>query len=131
MTKILWFSRHSMSNAQLEDLQKVFDECEITQINGTVPNVHVPFESVPSEIGETLHFQLLGQVKCLKELVSDFDEVCAVLPIGLLQQLLPFCKNGRILQAKNRRVLLDEGKVAFVHDGWEQITEISIVKSDL
>lgn len=131
MTKILWFSRHSMSNAQLEDLQRVFGECEITQINGTAPNVHVPFESTPAEPGETIQFQLLGTIKPLKELVAEFDEVCAVLPIGMLQQILPFCPSGRVIQAKNKRVLLEDGKVQFIHDGWEQITKVEIIKSDL
>lgn len=131
MTKILWFSRHSMTNAQLEDLQRVLGECEITQINGTAPNVHVPFESSPAEPGETIQFQLLGTMMPLKDLVKDFDEVCAVLPIGMLQQILPYCPSGRVIQAKNKRVLLEDGKVQFIHDGWEQITKVEIVKSDL
>ncbi len=131
VTKILWFSRHAMTAAQLTDLEDKFGTISITQISGTAPNVHVAFDSMPSEVGETIQFQLLGELKPLKELVQDFDEICAVLPIGLLQQLLPFCPSKRILQAKNKRELLPDGKVAFIHDGWEQITKVEIIKSDL
>ena len=132
MTKnILWFSRHVMDAEQKEALVKAFgSDIKITQINGTAPNVHVGFVSTQPEGTDESVEVVLGEVKPLKELVKDFDVVCAVLPINLLQQLLPFCPQG-ILQTVNKRLLLDEGKVAFKFDKWEIVREIVIVKEDL
>lgn len=133
MKKILWFSRHAMSAAQLSDLAMKFggDIC-ITQVNGTAANVHVPFTGAIPEAGETVaDFFLTGELPCLKELVATFDEVAAVLPIGLQQQILPFLPSKRLLVAKNKRIITEEGKVEFSHEKWEQITEIKIVVSDL
>lgn len=126
--KILWFSRHAMTQAQLDGLTEKIGQVEITQVSGSPVNVHVPFEANEPEIGETKATQILtGQQLALKDLVKGFDEVAVVLPIGLLQQLLPFASAKRLLQAKNKRVLLDEGKVQFVFDGWEAVKEIKIV----
>lgn len=132
MKKVLWVSRHAMTAGQLSDLERVLGPIQVAQVNGSPTNVHVPFEATVPETGETkADVLLLGEQKPLKELVNGFDEVAVVLPIGLLQQLLPFVGSGRLLQAKNRRVLLEAGKVAFVHDGWQAVTEVRIVTSDL
>lgn len=134
MKKILWFSRHAMSQSQLADLAMKFGYSEIciTQVNGTAANVHVPFTATMPETGETVaDFFLTGELPSLKELVADFDEVAAVLPIGLQQQILPFLPSKRLLVAKNKRIITEEGKVEFSHEKWEQITEIKIVVSDL
>ena len=132
MTKILWFSRHAMTVAQKQDLIAKFGKIEITQANGSPANVHVAFDCAAPEVGETAaDFVLDGAQAPLKDLVKCFDEFAAVLPIGLQQQVLPFCPSGRILAAKNARIVLPEGKVEFSHVKWEQITEIKIVVSDL
>lgn len=128
MTKILWFSRHSMSIDQYKGLVSKFGSIEVTQVNGSPSNVHVTFNASEPEKGETVADHILvGEVEPLKTLISNFDEVAVVLPIGLLQQLLPFSKSGRLLQSKNKRILLDEGKVLFAFDGWEAVTKIEIV----
>lgn len=132
MKKVLWFSRHRMSTAQLAVLKENLGEIEVTQINGTAPNVHVPFESAVPEAGETTaDIILTGEQPPLKELVKQFDEVAAVLPIGMIQQILPFLESGRLLQAKNKRILLDDGKVEFSFDGWQAVKEVEIVVEDL
>lgn len=132
MKRILWFSRHAMTLAQRADLITKFGEIEITQINGSPANVHVGFETTTPEVGETTADVILqGTQVPLKQLVSQFDEFAAVLPIGMQQQILPFCPSKRILAAKNARIILPEGKVEFSHVKWEQITEIKIVISDL
>ena len=131
MKKILWFSRHAMSFSQLQELKNKFGEIEITQVNGTAINVHVPFESTNPENGETeADILLTGELPALKNLVKCFDEVAAVLPIGMIQQILPFL-NGRLLQAKNKRILLENGKVEFQFDGWEAVKEVNIVVEKL
>ncbi|MBD3198007.1 MAG: hypothetical protein GF317_23355 [Candidatus Lokiarchaeota archaeon] len=121
-----------MTKEQHEALQKNLGDIEITQVNGTASNVHVPFESKFPEQSNGIEpdITLKGEQKPLKELVKEFDDVAAVLPIGLLQQLLPF-SSGRILQAKNRRVMTDSGKATFVFEGWQAIKEIKIVVEDL
>ena len=127
MRNILWFSRHSMSLIQKLELIQKFGEIHITQINGTAPNVHIPFESTSPEVGETIADTILtGLQSPLKEIVKNYDEVAAVLPIGLIQQLLPFL-NGRLLQARNKRILLENGKSEFVFDGWETVKEVKII----
>lgn len=128
MKKVLWLSRHAMSIAQRESLIEKLGEIEVTQVNGTITNVHVPFEGVNPENGETCADIIsVGTHPPLKELVAKYDEVAVVLSIGMLQQLLPFSPSKRLLQAKNKRILLEEGKVQFVFDGWEAIKEIKII----
>jgi hypothetical protein len=134
MKKLLWFSRHKMSAEQHAEISaKLGGAIEITQVNGTAPNVHVPFESTIPEAGEGVEADkiLLGQQAPLKELVKGFDEVAAVLPIGLQQQILPFLPAGRLLQALNGRVMTAEGKAQFVHQKWQAVTKIEVVTVDL
>lgn len=132
MKNILWLSRHAMSQAQLDALALVFGKVQITQLSASPSNVHVAFEAVAPEQGETVADHILeGHWSSLKELVSKYDEIAIVLPIGMIQQLLPFAPAKRLLQAKNKRILLEEGKVQFVFDGWEAITEVTIVTSPL
>lgn len=132
MKNVLWFSRHAMTADQLNDLQRVMGgNIHITQVSGSPANVHVPFEALTPELGETTADNiLLGSQPPLKELIKSFDEVAVVLPINMLEQLLPF-SNGRLLQAVSNRVLLDDGKVKFVHDKWKAVKEIKIITEDL
>lgn len=130
--KILWFSRHAMTADQLADLRRVMGgDINITQVSGSPANVHVPFEAMTPEVGETTaDVVLTGTQPALKDIVKGFDEVAVVLPINMLQQLLPF-SGGRLLQAVSKRILLDEGKVQFAHDKWQAVKEIRIVTEDL
>ena len=131
MKKVLWFSRHAMTTAQKADLTRILGEVEITQVNGTAPNVHVAFTATSPELGETVADKILeGEIPALKELVKGFDEVAVVLPINMIQQLLPFV-GGRLLQAVSRREVLPEGKITFSHDKWQAIKEVKIVTEDL
>lgn len=133
MKKLLWFSRHAMTADQLSDLRRVMGgDVHITQISGSPTNVHVPFEALMPDVGETIADVILtGTQPPLKELVKSFEEVAVVLPINMLQQLLPFSGSGRLLQAVSKRILLDEGKVQFSHDKWQSVKEIRIVTEDL
>lgn len=132
MKKVLWFSRHRMTTQQFQDLSRVLGEVEVTQVSGSPANVHVPFvggDLEPGEVDPTFH--LTGELPPLKELVKQFDEVAVVLPIGLIQQLLPFAGSGRLLQSLSKRTVLEGGKVLFSHDKWQAITEVKIVTQDL
>ena len=102
-----------------------------TKLVDSPANVHVPFEALTPEVGETEADVILsGTQPPLKELIKGFDEVAVVLPINMLSQLLPF-SNGRLLQAISKRILLDEGKVQYAHDKWQAVKEIRIVTEDL
>jgi len=135
MTKILWFSRHIMKPQQFADLIKKFGEIHVTQINATADNAHVQLIGKPLELGDIWDINpneiLMGEQPPLKELVTQFDEFAAVLPIGLQQQILPFCPSNRILTAKSLRVMDDKGTPTFTHVKWEQVTEIKVVVTDL
>lgn len=131
MKKILWFSRHAMTAAQKADLVRILGDIHVTQVNGTAANVHVPFVATTPENGETEADDIyVGEIPPLKELVKSFDEVAVVLPIGMIQQLLPFV-GGRLLQAVAIRRTLEGGQITFSHDKWQAIKEVKIVTEDL
>lgn len=131
MTKVLWFSRHAMTAAQKADLVRILGDIHVTQVNGTAQNVHVRFTATTPENGETVADNVLvGDMPPLKELIKAFDEVAVVLPIGMIQQLLPF-SNGRLLQAVAIRRTLEGGQITFAHNRWQAITEVKIVTEDL
>lgn len=119
MRKVLWFSRHDMTQEQAE----MFVGSEITKISGSPANVHVPFEG-------SVNNAELEQLPSLKELVVKFDVVAIVAPIGLQQQFLQVTKCP-VIFAKTRRELVkkdgQEDKVTFIFDGWEQLVKIEVV----
>ena len=103
-------------------------DVHITQINGTVPNVHVPFETVSPEKGETeADLVLTGTQPAFKELCKDFDVVAIVAPIGLAQQILAVAGTTTVIQARNKRVLGLDGKATFVFEAWERLVEVKIL----
>jgi hypothetical protein len=128
-TKILWFSRHEMTTEQTIGLINKFENIEITQINGSPQNVHVPFEG---NINGNENVETLAS---LKEIIKDFDVLAVVLPIHLQQQLLTVSVDKPVIQALNGRVLIksddgSEDKVQFVHQKWERLVKIEVVKED-
>lgn len=130
MTKILWFSRHAMTLAQRQDLINKFGNIHVDQVSGSPANVHVPFEATMPEEGETQANYLLGEQPPLKELVQGYDIVAVVLPINMMQQLIPFAQ-GKVIQAVNARIIGDGGKAIFQHVKWQYVEEIRIVVRDL
>lgn len=128
MKKVLWFSRHTMTDAQHKALVNTIGEFELTQIEGTAPNVHVSFKG--SKDGKQL-----DSITPLKELVKEFDVVAAVLPINLQQQILPFMGNTPLISAESKRVEngkneKGETKYEFQFVRWYQIHEVKIVTTD-
>lgn len=129
---ILWFSRHKMTPEQYTALESKFGFIRVTQVNGSPANVHVSFEAKSPEKGDGIdaNYILEGQQPPLKELIKGFDEAAVVLPVNMLQQLLPF-SNGRLLQALNARVVGNDGRATFVFDKWQAVKEVKIVTEDL
>jgi hypothetical protein len=129
-TKVLWFSRHAMSAAQLEGLTSKLGEVEVTQIDGTMPSVHVPFTAkITTPDGFT---ELRWEVGPMKELIAEMDVVAIVAPINLQQQFLSVAGNKPVIFAKNDRVRVnvpegEEPKFEFIFAGWERLVEVKVV----
>lgn len=119
MKRILWLSRHKMSDVQLKDLERIYGEVEVKQVDKTVSNA--------SEIVEA---------------GVDCDILAVVLPPNLLAELV----NPRINRKEVIRSILDrvpageyinpdtgkpETKYNFVHKSWERIIKIEVVTEKL
>ena len=123
MTKVFWFSRHEMTIEQKKALINKVGEVDVTMVNGTAANVHVPFEAEVNG-GEK------QEVKPLKEWVKDFDVVAVVAPIGLLQQIVGVSGEKPVIAALNKRVMHEGEKMEFIFEKWERIVRVDIVKDD-
>ena len=124
MTNILWLSRHPMTEEQVSSLTEKLGVVEITQVNGTIQNVHIPFDA---EINGVQHTGL----KPLKEWISNFDVIAVVAPIGLLQQIVQFAADKPVISALNKRIRIGAGEeFKFEFEKWERITKVEIVKED-
>ena len=114
MKKILWISRHQMTDAQFDDLRRCAqDEIELTVWDETVKDLHV-----------------------LLPLVERADMIAAVLPLDLMAQLVRVAGDKPVLRAVNRRIptgavttLPDgrcEAEYAFEHMCWQRIIRIDV-----
>lgn len=118
MKKVLWFSRHNMTDEQ----RKALGDVKVTKVNvPSMPNVHVPMTD--SEGNSLPPFKVLSQ---------DFDILAIVLPIHLEQQVLNVANGRPVIRANNRRVLVPhpdggEDKVVFQFDGWMQLMKIEVI----
>lgn len=123
VTKVLWFSRHEMSLEQKEALINKLGEIEIIQINGTAPNIHVPFEAEINGAEKV-------EVKPLKEWVAEVDVVAIVAPIALQQQFLSVAGEKPVIMTENARVFSEGEKVQFKFVRWFRICKIEVVTED-
>ena len=108
MKKVLWFSRHEMTDEQRAALGDV----EIKQINKSINSAYE-----------------------LKDEINECDIIAIVAPIDLQQQFLKLAGDKPVIMAVNDRVLIPqqdgtEDKVAFKFVKWEQLLKIEIVKQD-
>lgn len=106
--KVLWFSRHKMTEPQLAALGNV----EIVQIDRSIESA---FE--------------------LQEEISECDIIAIVAPIGLQAQFLRVAGDKPVIVALNNRVLVPqedgtEAKAVFNFVKWERLVEINVVKED-
>lgn len=121
--KVLWFSRHEMSAEQKQALIEKLGEIEVIQVNGTAPNVHVPFEAEINGTEKTM-------VKPLKEWVSEVDVVAIVAPITIQQQILSVAGNKPVIMSENAREFVEGEKVVFRFVRWFRIVKIEVVTED-
>lgn len=115
MATILRLTRHPASEAQLEELRRIFGEdADVVMVS----------ESLPSDSREA--------VARFDKLVREHEAsvVEAVLPTNLLQALLKFsnfCKEGgRIIRAQMNREV-QGGEAVFTFDHYERVVKVEIV----
>lgn len=109
MKKIIWFSRHELTEAQISDLRKVLkSEIEVEHINRTVNSA----------------FELKAEVEAC-------DAAAVVMPLNLQQQMLKLLDGKPMLVGRNHRVQQPDGSFRFHHAGWDRIDKIEIVKKTL
>lgn len=114
MKKVLWISRHEMTNEQKQDLIRILeDEIELVVLNKTLNSVK---EITP----------YLEQISC----------ACVVLPTILLSELTKIAKDIPIYQSVSKRLeVIDEvtntKKFNFVHDYWQHIIKLDFEYKNL
>lgn len=106
--KIMWFSRHEMTQEQ----RAALGDCEIVQVNKTINSAYE-----------------------LQNEIDACDIIAIVAPINLQQQFLKLANDKPVIMAVNDRVLVpqddgSEDKVEFRFVKWEQLDRIEIVKHD-
>ena len=106
MASVLWFSRHELTSAQIDDLVRVFGPVEIHQINRTI--------SSATE---------------LRDDIEAADVIAIVAPLSLQQEFLRLAGDKPVIFCRNDRVIdpADGTKVTFVHAGWFRIKEIKVL----
>ena len=111
MTKVLWFSRHCMTEYQLSALVAKLGEVEVVQIDKTIQNA----------------FELSHEVE-------EADIIAIVAPINLQAQFLKLANGKPVIIAQSKRELVKsddgESKVNFIFDGWKQLKKIEVVMDD-
>jgi len=113
MKKLLWLSRHEMTEPQLSDLKRIFGKFEIHQVEDTVKSAQ----------------EIIDHGK-------NCDILAVVLPIQLQEQLLRLTDKP-VISAKNNRI--DSGKINekgekifnFEFDHWFRIKEVKIITEKL
>ncbi|MBN1325382.1 hypothetical protein JW977_00130 [Candidatus Falkowbacteria bacterium] len=106
MAKVLWFSRHELSEDQLADLKRIYgQDLTVTQINRTIKSA---FE--------------------LKAEIDEHNVIAVVAPLPLQAEFLKLAGEKPVIFCKNDRVFdeADNTKVNFVHAGWFRIKEIRV-----
>ncbi len=127
-TSILWFSRHSMTESQLAALSSKLGKITVTQVDGTMPNVHVPFKAKTNG-GEEV------EVPPFKELIKEFEVLAVVAPINLQQQILSVSGEKPVIIAQSNRVRVstpegEEPKFEFEFAGWHKLVKIEVITEE-
>lgn len=106
MKKVLWFSRHELSIEQLADLERIFGQVTVHQVNKTITRA--------AEIRDD---------------IEAADIVAIVAPLPLQQEFLQLAGERPVIFCKNDRIVdpADNSKVTFKHAGWFRIREIKVV----
>ena len=105
MKKVLWISRHQMTEAQFKDLERALGD-EVSLLNWT---------------------ETVTELAALRPWLEQADVVAAVLPPELFSQLLQAAAKrvptGRVYRNANGAA---EAEFRFVHAGWQQILKLDM-----
>lgn len=108
-TKVLWFSRHTMTEDQMKALGTAI---QVEQVNKSINSAYE-----------------------LQEEIERNDVIAIVAPINLQAQFLKLAGDKPVIMAVNDRVLVPnpkggEDKAVFRFVKWERLLKIDIVKED-
>ena len=118
--KILWLSRHNMTEDQVADLKRIYGDIEIKH-----------------------HTDTVNSWKDVVEVGSDCDVLAVVLPPAILADLANPRNNTKpVIRAIANRVETgntivnpatgkEEKEFKFVHAGWERVIKIEVVTERL
>ncbi len=116
MKRILWLSRHTMTEAQATDLNRIYGEVEVKIFN-----------------------QPVNGWKDVVEAGADCDILAVVLPPAILADLTNPRNNTKpVIRAKANRIPTgntvlnpatgkEETEYCFQHVGWERVVKIEVV----
>ena len=116
MTKILWLSRHTMTQEQIADLKRIYGEIEVKTFD-----------------------QFVSGWKDVVEAGAECDVLAVVLPPAILADLTNPRNNTKpVIRAKANRVPTgntivnpatgkEETEYRFEHAGWEKVVKIEVV----
>lgn len=107
MTKVLWFSRHTMQVAQVQALEDKLGDTEITQLSKSIQSA----QDIAQEI-------------------SEHDIIAVVAPPQLLAGILRIADDKPVITAKMERQVFPDGSVEMRFSKWERVLRIDIVKED-
>lgn len=128
IVSVLWFSRHAMTVEQFSALESKLGHISVTQIDGTMPNIHSSFMAKVNGEDEV-------EVPPFKQLISSFDIIAIVAPINLQQQVLSIAGEKPVIMAKSNRVRKEtpDGQPEefdFVFDHWYKLVKIEVVTEE-
>ena len=112
MKKVMWFSRHDMTQEQEAALTNKLGDIVINKIDKTINSAYE-----------------------LKEAIDASDVIAIVAPINLQQQFIKLAGDKPVIMAVSDRILVpqedgSEAQVVFKFVKWEQLDEITVKKHD-
>ncbi|MGM9540740.1 hypothetical protein [Anaerovibrio sp.] len=107
MTKVLWFSRHPMQEAQETALRKSLGDMVITQLSKSIQSA----QDISQEI-------------------ESHDVIAVVAPPQLLAGILRIAGDKPVITAKMERKVLPDGSVEMRFIKWERVLRIVVEKED-
>jgi hypothetical protein len=108
-TKVLWFSRHKMSEEQLNDLKRIYgNKIIINQVSKTITDA-----------------------KEIEQEIKKNDVIAVVAPLHLQKQILEIAGNRPVIFSVSDRILTKSGGVEFKFKKWVKLNKIEIETEDL
>ncbi len=120
MKNILWFSRHTMTNAQLNGLRAIYGEVDIKQVTGNA-----------------------SSAKEIVEAGEDCENLAVVLPPSLLADITnqrintkPVIRSVAAREFSGETVMnpatgKEEPQYKFVHQYWELVKKVEVITEKL